>query len=407
MIAAMLIRLVYNYQCIPNSFIGPDINSYGFTEIFINYRGGFVRRGLLGEVLLLVCSITNFSPIELILALSFSLYLGTLIFFIVKFRKQDYSILILASVLLFGYVNDIIRKDFLLYLLLIIGLWIIKSNNTNYFKEIAVTLIIIIALLIHESFIFFGVPALLILMWSELSNKERIAVLSSVAICLSFLILSTENKNINLFGISSSWNNILDEGYKLYPTKSIGALKWDFIETARNHFTKNLRFDEVWNFLGIKIPQAIIVRPVEAVLAYYLVVNYFSVFRGCYSNYKKIDAAYIGAIYIIIAICMLPMFTFLSCDYARLFQTQTVVVIATYLLIPRHMLAQSLPKKIVRFAERVNTSLCKIKVPDKITLALIMMIWGVSPYEYDFDDSWEYSPVGTLIYSTQYIIKML
>ncbi len=29
----------------------PDINDFGYSELMINYRDGFVRRGLLGEVI--------------------------------------------------------------------------------------------------------------------------------------------------------------------------------------------------------------------------------------------------------------------------------------------------------------------------------------------------------------------
>ncbi len=31
-------------------FNNPDINGYGYSEMLINYEGGFVRRGLFGQI---------------------------------------------------------------------------------------------------------------------------------------------------------------------------------------------------------------------------------------------------------------------------------------------------------------------------------------------------------------------
>ena len=44
------IGIIFNYIFVPN-YLEKFINSWVFNEWLINYRGGFVRRGLSGEIL--------------------------------------------------------------------------------------------------------------------------------------------------------------------------------------------------------------------------------------------------------------------------------------------------------------------------------------------------------------------
>ena len=52
-VVTLLILLFFLYKtgAIFKPFLFPDVNGYGYTEMLIDYGGGFVRRGMLGDLI--------------------------------------------------------------------------------------------------------------------------------------------------------------------------------------------------------------------------------------------------------------------------------------------------------------------------------------------------------------------
>ena len=140
-------------------------DSWQITEWLINYQGGFVRRGLPGEL------IFRLSPIIGVGANVTAVILSLLIFFtifaLLYVRVRNYfSVAFLLSPVVLGsaaYQNFIVRKDGLGVLCLILCLLASKKIKSSKFKFITLNLISSIAIVSHESFIFFGIPAILII----------------------------------------------------------------------------------------------------------------------------------------------------------------------------------------------------------------------------------------------------
>lgn len=89
-------------------------DSWQVTEWLINYQGGFVRRGLAGELLLRFYYCWGIEPYYVILTMCFILYLGLVIFFYRAFRRAGLPLFLLPFVFFLGgpVLNDFwARKD--------------------------------------------------------------------------------------------------------------------------------------------------------------------------------------------------------------------------------------------------------------------------------------------------------
>ena len=96
------------------------------SEWLINYHGGFIRRGLIGELLLLINQFLNFNPRYLVYILEV-IILAFYYYLIIKFIKLNYLpilVLIIFSPLSFIYpvaeTETIARKETLLFCIYII-----------------------------------------------------------------------------------------------------------------------------------------------------------------------------------------------------------------------------------------------------------------------------------------------
>ena len=66
------------YLTASNEIIG---DKWAYNNLFINYSAGFVRRGILGEVFLIINKIYNVGPLDFFPKILFILYLTQLIIF--------------------------------------------------------------------------------------------------------------------------------------------------------------------------------------------------------------------------------------------------------------------------------------------------------------------------------------
>ena len=156
------------YGLITSILNGFSKSSWGVAEFLINYEGGFVRRGLLGQILLYVYRITHISPYYLIIGICLMTYFLLVIFFVKSFIKNGYPLFILPFVVLLG--NPIIncfwlRKDTVLVSLFILIMYLLGKEKRITF--LFLNLILSIAILIHESIGFWGIPAIFLLLLSK------------------------------------------------------------------------------------------------------------------------------------------------------------------------------------------------------------------------------------------------
>ena len=108
-------------------------DSWTIGEWLINYQGGFIRRGFLGEGIYLFSNATKISPIFIIWLISISsYYLLIKLTFIEAKNKISDVFLLSPCIFMAPIIGDfLVRKDLLLLLIFLISLKLMKSKSRN------------------------------------------------------------------------------------------------------------------------------------------------------------------------------------------------------------------------------------------------------------------------------------
>ena len=211
-------------------------NSWTVGEWLISYAGGFVRRGLPGELIKIVSSKFSLSPILLVWFLSvFSIVaLGLLILYLCN-NLFEKSFLLSQLIILAPISEDyLVRKDTLIVLLYGLSLLTLRLRFKGNINKITCIFIInlfsVIAILSHESYGIWGLPSLIfILFLFERSNNKNLikssflALFSLVPAFISFLLCWVFRGDLNQsLSIHQSWQTL---SHLLPSTGSLQALK--------------------------------------------------------------------------------------------------------------------------------------------------------------------------------------
>lgn len=368
------------------------INGNYFTEFLINYSAGFVRRGLTGEWLHSFCQSTGIAAQTVIVIFSVLAWAAVWIFFLRGFRSKRLSPWLIFSPLFLGYTLDIIRKDYLCYLLIILLLYVVRARP-RVLTRLAAMLIICFGLLIYEPFILFGVPVAALLMLGQRKCRVWSVVTLTVAAVVFLLTCRYSGSRDMALTIFASWRGLLgDETLMLSEWNSIGALGWETLPTFKLHLRCNFYSEDFGAATGL-------VRLFGMVCYYYLMTNFLPVF-SCKPDEQTAMRNRIGLLYILSLLCLLPMFLVLSCDYCRLYQYIAVVTYATIIIIPSQRIDNLLPGKIgaraANLVVRLNNFLTATVVPTKGTLLIMLFICAATPYQYSLIEAAQQSIGGSL-----------
>lgn len=204
---------------------------YVFTDWLINYEGGFVRKGLLGQIVFKISTYTKFE-LKLIIfflqVVGYVTYLVLIFNFLRKIEVNFFWILITFSTISFLYplseLEALGRKD--IYVILCFLLFTLINFDT--FNKIIFSFLIIftISTLIHE-ISFFYLPYYLIIIFIRnyfdfkfKINFKYVLIISAYIFFLVYLnLIVSEKANIDQIIISYKILNL-----DLY--KSLGALSW-------------------------------------------------------------------------------------------------------------------------------------------------------------------------------------
>ena len=144
------------------------------TEILINYEGGFVRRGLIGQ---LIYMLNNTFGIEPLFAAYFFSIASALLFFYLIFKdtiKRGYSILLLPTTMFLSsqFVSGHwVRKDFFIMIIFYLIVRLLRSKSV--WKFLYINILLIIGALSHEVILFISAPIIFISILSDtIVNKQ-------------------------------------------------------------------------------------------------------------------------------------------------------------------------------------------------------------------------------------------
>ena len=170
-------------------------NSWTVGEWLISYAGGFVRRGLPGQIIHHISNLYLISPILLVWLFSVSAFISLAIL-VLNFCKDSFQkSFLLSQLIILAPISDnyLIRKDVLLVLLYGLSLLAIKKFNEEKISQfsciLCVNLFSIFGILSHEAYGIWGLPSLIIIFY--LLNRGTIkGIYHSFLFSIFFLLPS-------------------------------------------------------------------------------------------------------------------------------------------------------------------------------------------------------------------------
>lgn len=388
MILSVLFKL---YIPITYIFTPLSIETFGYSDFLINFSGGFVRRGLLGEILHWISSTTGANPKHIITLICVIAYVGVTWVFFRLLKRKGYCWWILLSPLLCGLVYFVIRKDYTLYLILIGVCYLLRNGNPAPWQRLSAFVLSAMGLMLHEAFIFWGLPMIALILLNE--RKHRFINVGFIVFMLALfgLLCIYKGSPSIASAITESWKPFAPE---FHHGQSIDALAWQLKDTALFHLWKNLGA----GYFGM------VYWPLCFIVVYYFITFFFSAFQPAGSRFGHEERTNLSCTFLFTSICMLPMFAFLSCDYGRLFQYITIASFAIFFIIHRNVQERLFPCKIKNVIARFNSIFESLLPPSKGLLAVLLLTIGISPFCYDIYFSMVQSPLGVF---GQVFIKIL
>lgn len=205
---------------------------YVFTDWIINYKGGYIRRGLLGEFSVNLSTIFDinikfiFFVVHLLVYLIFHIYFFK---FFSNFKRNYLFYIFCFSPLVFLYpittFDALARKEIFYITFFLINCFISLKFTSRNIVFFTTNLFVILSYLIHESSIFFinffYLSYLIFLKKNSYKIKaiEIISILLIYTVLLSLLFLPVSNEKISLMIA------YINEKFFLV-TESSGAISW-------------------------------------------------------------------------------------------------------------------------------------------------------------------------------------
>lgn len=168
----ILICIVVYIYVFSVTLVSPNVSWDPLNEsLLINYSNGFIRRGLLGEIIKVLHLKFGIDPFVFIKYFSLICYVGVCGHLLYLFIRKNISIFflllpyVLPYYLLIGWIR---MRDFFLMLLFTISIAAIKKIGNKSLLFLILNILSTVGILAHETYFFISIP-----MFSVLINFEK------------------------------------------------------------------------------------------------------------------------------------------------------------------------------------------------------------------------------------------
>ncbi len=315
-----------------------SLNEYVLIENLINYEGGFVRRGFLGNIIYRFNQVTGINYIKLILIIYFIAYA---LFILISYKILNkiwkvnpylfLFILISPSTYFFPLFdfNALFRKEIFFFIIFFYHVYIaqqtIEKKNTIYFYKKLVLLTvfpgILVNILIHEFqffLIFFHVVINLFILKYEKNKKFYFSYL------IFFLAFS-------FFISPATFESIKQINYSL--EKFLPGISEEY--TAITILTGNINL-QLGQTLSL-IKNSNFIEFLQLIFVFIFSILIYSIlFINLIKKNKLIDNYQKNLILLVnfLFLSVLGLFIIMSFDYGRLFNIILIHIIGFYLVLP-------------------------------------------------------------------------
>lgn len=376
--AMTVLRLLYAWYFRNASYI----RSYDVSDLLINYQGGFVRRGVIGELLFRVFEVWRFPIMDFILGLDVAVFVVFAVIVVYVLRRRGWIPLLPLAVLtmpVFWY-----RRDFLMLIFAFVVFYFLFRYLTERRRRFLFcgTLLSCVSVFVYEPSFFFLVPASALLLFFGSEDGSRRAGLRDVAVgcvaplaCMCAVCLAHGGATTADM-VWNSWQPLFDMmSIEASPQgAAVAFLKRPTPEVMAFHLRMNYGWGAENAALGFR-PSLVTGTLLMFAGTYFLMVR-----TPAWKAQNGERRALTGYLFLFQMACLLPMFTVLSCDFGR---TINYAIYTTYFLtyfIEEHGLSLRLPF-FRRFSEqrwlsggaRVGTSLWTYLI---VLFAMPFAAWG-------------------------------
>ena len=348
----LLIAAIYNYVY--------NFQYYSFADVFINYQGGFVRRGLMGEMLYRLHGL-GFNPLHTALLLCLVAYLTIVMFMVKGFKHRGYSLGLLCVSFLIGGVGifglRFFRRDFIELCILLI---IVKSWTKVDFQLwlVLANALTVIAILLHDPYAFYGLPIVALLTFLK-TNKITRSLLCWLPSFAAFLLCLKYSGNAEVYAA-------IMQSIKPYADyhNVIEFFTFDSLSVMRMHLHYN--FFAILNYLPTIIGSIL-------VTLYYGANATSQYTNSCVSPQERTNYF---ALLSFLMLCQIPMFTVLSIDYTRTCIYASISAYIVFFCLDTESCTKLLPRWYRNLAERFLTAMNRIVPPTRLKIFAIAFFIG-------------------------------
>lgn len=363
------------------------------SEMLDNYAGGFVRRGLFGEVAIWLHHAVGLHPFALFVAVTLVSYAVLLCYFVWQFRRRGLCWYFLATCLMlgsFGVYGVMMRRMFLVVLFLCV-VQLLKRART-WVALVLGNALTIVGLLCYEPYFFFSVP-MFIALTHALSRSWRRACavwLPSVAV---FLVCCVCHGNPEQFALMKAEA----VAYVGSNTVLLDFIQWSALDMVKLHIELNYLSAPCY------VP-AVFVNVVALAYALYVSTNGVLAFEKPSDENRRARRT----LFSLVAFQMftqLPMFIILSTDYGRICCFSVATAYIVYFTFDGYVLARLFPLRVQGWADRACDRMNSCLVPSRTLLVAMFLFVGISSWQGHIGRMLQASMAGSFAQSAWHLLK--
>ena len=300
-----------------HSFIYPsDYVKYEVSDWLINYQGGFVRRGLIGELLLQLEHIRPYNVRHAILGIETIFYV---LFFAVTFRiftKHGWSLLAaMFPVACLTQSMCVYRRDFMMLCLCALTFYLFFKYLKEKRKPLLVLSVAVMSLGIvaYEPVFFVLVPILALQYWYACGERKWLKTALAFTLPTACMLLSCVYRGdvAQADAIWQSWMPYMTaDGYR--PADGMGGAVEFLKLTNTDVFKMHLEIS-----FGDNVALSVATLIIVLSLAFFLCTNVPQINKVRKTVTRNVHNGKLGRILIFQLLVQLPLFTVLSTDYGR------------------------------------------------------------------------------------------
>lgn len=345
--------------------------------------GGYVRRGLSGEVLWWLNQ-WGISPEFVIFPLCLAVFVAVWAWFGATVAKRGLNWWILPTSFCLGGLFPLTRD----YCILLLVMAMVRAHARIHhpvLRFVAVNLIGIVAIHLHEISFFVTVPFLFLLLWSETDGwREKIfRTLSLAPLVLSFGLVALFRGNPEICSkMATAWSGVLTSGY-WDGVNFVAGLKGAIGSDAA--FYARLTANNLFVQYTAGLPNAV-----------WLVLFGFCIFlaasRALTLYRKGVDAESLPVLLVFQSLCLIPVFPFFI-DYSRLFAYAILSTYWFWLEMGNQRCARAIPFRILPCRRDTR--------PRRLLLICLLVFTGMSTINLVVEECFARSVVGYLVNGTR------